>query len=139
MTEMITLRAGEILAQLFSVILEEARAKPDFAARLVAALPGEVIARVEKAGIPKKATPRKKFDPDAFSLIAVLARQGESELRVKLKGIKTREHLKKLADAQHIPVERSLFENKKVGLDKIRDAIIAGTKRRTADQFAAAS
>jgi len=140
MTEMITLRADEILTRLFGVILDEARARPEFAEQLMAALPREVIARVEKTAAPKKkGAPRKKFNPYTFNAESVLAREGESALRTRLKSIKRREYLQLLADAQHIPVERSLFGDKNVKPDKIREAIVTGTKRRSAARFAAAS
>lgn len=75
-----------------------------------------------------------KFDPYAFSAMVVLAKTGKDGLMKRLSEIKSVEHLKALADAQHLAVSPSLKK-----LDDLRKAIISATEQRLADRKAAAS
>ena len=82
----------------------------------------------------KKQPPPEKFDAYAFSAVVVLARSGQDALMRKLKKIKAPEHLRQLADAQHLGIPPSI-----VKADELRRAIIKGASQRLADRRAAAS
>ena len=74
------------------------------------------------------------FDPFAFSVVVMLKRQGRAALVKQLEGIKSADHLRKIADAQHLGVDRSIK-----AVAKLREAIIHGAEQRLADRRAAAS
>ena len=74
------------------------------------------------------------FDPYAFSATVVLAKTGREGLIRRLADIKTVEHLKKFADAQHLGIDRNLAK-----ADELRKAIVAAAEQRLADRRAAAS
>jgi hypothetical protein len=74
------------------------------------------------------------FDPYAFSAIVVLAKTGKDGLMKRLVEIKSAEHLKAFAEAQHLAVSPSVKK-----LDDLRRAIVTATQQRLADRKAAAS
>lgn len=74
------------------------------------------------------------FDPFAFSPIVVLVKTGKDGLMKRLLDIKSVEHLKAFADAQHLAVAPSIKK-----IDELRKAIVAATEQRLADRKAAAS
>lgn len=74
------------------------------------------------------------FDPYAFSATVVLAKTGREGLIKRLADIKTVEHLKSFADAQHLGIDRNLSK-----ADELRKAIVAAAEQRLADRRAAAS
>ncbi len=76
----------------------------------------------------------ENFNPYLFSALVALAKHGSDGLMLRLKDIKTAEHLRAFAEAQHVPVDASLKR-----MDDIRRAIVAGVERRLADRKAAAS
>jgi hypothetical protein len=76
----------------------------------------------------------ENFNPYLFSAIVVLAKQGRDGLIKRLQEIKSAEHLRAFAEAQHVPVDAKLRR-----LDDIRKAIVAAAERRLADRKAAAS
>lgn len=76
----------------------------------------------------------KPFDPYGFSAMVILARQGKDALAKRLAEIKSVEHLKQLADAQHLGINRSLTK-----IEDVRKAVLAATEQRLADRRAAAS
>lgn len=80
------------------------------------------------------AAPSAAFDPFAFSAVVVMSRQGRGGLMKKLEEIAEPEHLKQLAEAQHLAIDRSL-----TGVDALREAIVKGAEQRIADRRAAAS
>ena len=84
------------------------------------------------------AEPAKKdpaaFDPYAFSAMVVLVKTGKDGLLKRLAGIKSVEHLKSFAEAQHLAVDRNLRR-----ADELRHAIATATEQRLADRKAAAS
>ncbi|MBA2127075.1 hypothetical protein DLM45_12715 [Hyphomicrobium methylovorum] len=79
-------------------------------------------------------SPREGFNPYLFSAIVVLAKQGRDGLFKRLQEIKTAENLRAFAEAQHVPVEKSVKR-----VDDIRKAIVAAAEQRLADRKAAAS
>ena len=88
-----------------------------------------------KANEPKANDPKSSaFDPFAFSAMVVLAKTGKDGLMKRLADVRTVEHLKAFADAQHLAVSPSLKR-----ADDLRKAIIAATEQRLADRKAAAS
>lgn len=135
MTSEEMVKADEVLERLFRVVLEEARARPEFAERLISALPKAAIVKVERTQAKKK---RDNFDPNAFSLVAVLEREGEKGLRQRLNPFRSKDKLRAIAEAQHIPLNEAARRSKATVKD-IRDAIIEGVKFRIADRLAAAS
>ncbi len=76
----------------------------------------------------------ENFNPYLFSAIVVLAKQGRDGLMKRLQEIKSAEHLRAFAEAQHVPVDPSLKRT-----DDIRKAIVAAAEQRLADRKAAAS
>lgn len=74
------------------------------------------------------------FDPFAFSAVVVLSRQGKSGLLHRLAAIDDAAHLKQLAEAQHLAIDRSLDDT-----EALREAIVKGAEQRIADRRAAAS
>ncbi|MEQ1717321.1 MAG: hypothetical protein ABL907_15300 [Hyphomicrobium sp.] len=91
----------------------------------------------DKGPAAVKAEPAKSepaFDPYAFSAMVTLAKQGREGLAKRLADIKSVDHLKKFADAQHLGIDRSLTK-----IDELRKAILSATEQRLADRKAAAS
>ena len=84
---------------------------------------------------PSQVDAPQAFDPFAFSAVVILARSGADALRAKLKDIKDPEHLRSLADAQHLGVDPELRGDVRA----LRKAIVSGAKQRLADRRAAAS
>ena len=82
----------------------------------------------------KRTPPAEAFDPYAFSTVVILARNGPDALMDKLKEIKAPQHLRQLADAQHLGIPPNI-----VKADELRHAIIKGASQRLADRRAAAS
>jgi hypothetical protein len=76
----------------------------------------------------------ENFNPYLFSALVALAKHGRDGLMLRLKDIKSAEHLRAFAEAQHVPVDATLKRT-----DEIRKAIVAGVERRLADRKAAAS
>lgn len=74
------------------------------------------------------------FDPYAFSAMVVLAKTGKDGLMKRLLDIKSVEHLRAFAEAQHLAVSPTLKK-----LDDLRKAIVTATEQRLADRKAAAS
>ena len=79
-------------------------------------------------------SPVPVFDPFAFSPIVVLVKTGKDGLMKRLLDIKSVEHLKAFAEAQHLAVAPSIKK-----IDDLRKAIVAATEQRLADRKAAAS
>lgn len=74
------------------------------------------------------------FDPFAFSAVAVLTKKGRAALSAELDNIASGEHLRRLAEAQHLSLDPALAD-----IADMRTAIILGTERRIAERKAAAS
>ncbi len=76
----------------------------------------------------------KKFDPFAFSIIALYRRDGREALIAQLNQIDSSEDLRQLADAQHLSVPGDIQEPA-----ALRHAIVKGAEQRIADRRAAGS
>lgn len=74
------------------------------------------------------------FDPYAFSVVVVLTKSGKDGLMTRLAAIERPEHLKKLADAQHLAVDAALSTTA-----ELRSAIVKAAELRIANRRAAAS
>lgn len=116
---------------------------PEIAARLARACVREIAqvkvrrpltVRPRAGGRPPAAPTPPAFDPFAFSLVAVLKKEGRDALLARLARISAPEQLMALAGAQHVPVTAAAAT-----LEELRRAIIAGAERRLADRRAAAS
>jgi hypothetical protein len=129
--------ADQILEKIFEVVLEEARQRPQFAEKLVGALPRGAIAEIQKPESSRKT--RAGFDPNAFSLVAVLQTEGTAGLKRRLNPIKRKQDVRSLAEAQHVPVDRERFYSNKTRLPELKHELIRATEARIADRMAAAS
>lgn len=109
---------------------------PEPAAALPPAPAPEPASGPEPSGTPPEAesAAAPAFDPFAFSAVAVMTRQGRDGLLRKLEDIVSADHLKQLAEAQHLAIDRSLDD-----LSKLREEIVKGVVQRIADRRAAAS
>ena len=74
------------------------------------------------------------FDPYAFSLAALLKRNGRKALLARLESIHSAADLHRLAEAQHVAVPADVSDPA-----ELRRAIADGTAQRLADRRAAAS
>ena len=79
-------------------------------------------------------TADEAFDPFAFSVVVLLKRQGRAALMKRLDAIDDPAQLHKIAEAQHLGIDKSLKSAR-----KLREAIIVGAEQRLADRRAAAS
>lgn len=80
------------------------------------------------------ATATEAFDPFAFSVVVLLKRKGRAALLKRLESIEDPAQLRKIAEAQHLGIDKSLNST-----SKLREAIVAGAEQRLADRRAAAS
>lgn len=89
-----------------------------------------------KDKLPAKGTKKDEapFDPYAFSAMVVLSKQGKDGLLKRLSEIRSVENLKKLAEAQHLGIDKQLSK-----IDEVRKAIVGAAEQRLADRRAAAS
>lgn len=129
--------ADQILAKIFEVVLEEARQRPEFAEKLVKALPHGAVAEIKKPERSRKT--KAGFDPNAFSLVAVLQTEGTAGLKRRLNPIRRKQDVRALAEAQHMPVDREIFYRNNTKLQGLKDELIRATEARIADRMAAAS
>ncbi len=95
---------------------------------------GEADTHPAQSSTQQSADQEPAFDPFAFSAIVILARAGADALMQRLKEIKSTDHLRELANAQHLGVELSVKD-----APGLRKAIVRGAKQRLADRRAAAS
>lgn len=83
---------------------------------------------------PESAAADPAFDPYAFSVVVVLTKSGKDGLMKRLAAIDRPEHLRRLADAQHLAVDRALTR-----AADLRSAIVKAAEARIANRRAAAS
>lgn len=76
----------------------------------------------------------RAFDPYAFSVVVTLVKKGREALLARLLEIDSAEHLRQLANAQHLGIDPKLSK-----LDDLRAAIVHGAERRIAGRRAAAT
>lgn len=125
------IHAADRLDRVFEVISAEARAKPDFAARLLYALLG-VDDDFSQAFEPDAPEPA----PDlAFSFVAVLHTRGEAELRNLLNAASSPLALLQMADEQHIPYDPGVGG---ASFAEVIEALVEGARFRLNDRLAAA-
>jgi hypothetical protein len=99
------------------------------------AAPSQPEATVEGASRPAG---EPAFDPYAFSVVALYARQGEAGLMARLEAIGRADHLAELARAQHISLAPALLDGPPASLVELRTAIVRGVEQRIAERRAAA-
>lgn len=121
-------------AQEASANLKTVKAETGKAAKSKPAVPKDAKKTADAKASQIPAKPEPSFDPYAFSAMVILAKQGREGLSRRLAEIKSVEHLKKLADAQHLGFDRSLTK-----IDDIRKALLDAAEQRLADRRAAAS
>lgn len=108
---------------------------PEDAPQVAAAKPDDAAIKAKtKAPAAEPPATAAPFDPFAFSPIVVLVKTGKDGLMKRLLEIKSVEHLKAFAEAQHLAVAPSIKK-----IDDLRKAIVAATEQRLADRKAAAS
>lgn len=95
--------------------------------------PGGKPAAAGKSSVPEPTT-HEAFDPFAFSVVVMLKRQGPAALMKRLEAIDDPAQLRKIAEAQHLGIDKSLGSAR-----KLREAIVEGAEQRLADRRAAAS
>jgi hypothetical protein len=110
------------------------RAAPAGVAKAAVAVAAPSTAPPAKAGETPPAEPAPAFDPHAFSLIVELRKGGKTGFVAKLKSISDDAQLKAIAKAQHVAIEGEPADR-----DGLIAAILAGTERRVAHRYAAAS
>lgn len=98
------------------------------------AAPASAVAAASPIEAQERHDRAENFNPYLFSALVALAKHGREGLMTRLKDIKSAEHLRAFAEAQHVPVDATLKRT-----DEIRKAIVAGVERRLADRKAAAS
>lgn len=74
------------------------------------------------------------FDPYAFSAVVTLERDGRDALLMRLETIESAEHLRQIAEAQHLSVDLTCKDPA-----TLRLAIVAAAAERIADRRAASS
>lgn len=74
------------------------------------------------------------FNPFAFNAIVVFKREGSAALLTKLQSISSAQHLRALAEAQHLAVPSGLET-----VEELQRAILKGAEQRLADRLAAGS
>ena len=121
-------------AQTASANVKPVKAEAGKAAKSKPAVPAKDAKAADARDSQGSAKPETSFDPYAFSAMVILAKQGREGLARRLAEIKSVDHLKKLADAQHLGFDRSLTK-----IDDIRKALLAAAEQRLADRRAAAS
>jgi len=82
--------------------------------------------------------PAAPFDPYAFNAILVFKRSGREALSAKLSEIGEITHLRQLAEAQLIGLDKDMRQGP-VAIDDLREAVLRGVERLVADRRAAAS
>jgi hypothetical protein len=86
---------------------------------------------------PSPATSRS-FDPYAFNAILTFKRAGRAALEGKLAEIGEIGHLRQLAEAQLIGLDKDMRSGE-VAIEDLREAVLRGVERLVADRRAAAS
>ena len=121
--------AEKLLADLFKIIVAEAKSNPAFAEKVAKTLGG--------AGAPTapRAKP-KRFDPHGFSLVAAYRNDGEDAFRSKVLKL-TVAQLKEMAKAQ-LSMDPAMFKGR-VSKAAIADAMIVAIEKRIKDRRSAAS
>ncbi|MDX2263898.1 MAG: hypothetical protein NW215_02855 [Hyphomicrobiales bacterium] len=92
------------LERIFEVIAAEARARPEFASRLLAAIDGaakDVFNPFAPEGPSWSAAP-------SFSFVATLHMEGSEALKAKMRAVGSAEVLLAMADEQHIPYNQAV-------------------------------
>lgn len=105
--------------------------KSDFAGMKSA----EIAKSIPAVGARPPAAP---FDPYAFNAILVFKRSGRDALSTKLSEIGEITHLRQLAEAQLIGLDKDMRQGV-VAIDDLREAVLRGVERLVADRKAAAS
>lgn len=115
--------------------VEASAPDPQHPAPSAPALASDVaVAQAPPRAPAPEATTAPAFDPYAFSAVVVLTKSGKDGLMKRLAAIERPEHLKKLADAQHLAVDAALSSTA-----ELRSAIVKAAEQRIANRRAAAS
>ncbi len=127
--------AASILEGLFNVVLEEARARPAFAKKLLRALPKGSVVNIET---PRKAKKRAaSFDPTEVNPVVIIRNKGETALKFELGKRRTKKELLAIIRVHNLDVEARI---KRSGtLSDLRQAIIEAASQRIERDRAAAS
>jgi hypothetical protein len=144
-----TLRGPAVHKYFAALIAAEPSVSADAAKRLAGTLGREIAELRVRRPVPRRATatsagvlpaqaapptePVTTVDPFAFSLLAVLSKEGRAALETRLALIASRSELIAMAAAQHVALP-----SREASLADLRAAIVAGTERRLADRRAAA-
>ena len=127
--------AATILEGLFKVVLDEARARPAFAKKLLGALPeGRVVA----VAAPRKAKKTAaSFDPITVNPVVIVRSKGATALKFELGKRRTKKELLAIIRVHNLDVEGRV--KRSGSLSELRQAIIQAASQRIERDRAAAS
>lgn len=127
--------AVAVLETLFGVVIAEARARPAFAKKLVAALPEGTVISV-RGGAPRR-TKKPDFNPLDVNPVVIIRSKGETALKFELGKRRTKKELLAIIRVHNLDVEAMV---KRTGsLSDLRQAIIRAAIQRIDRDRAAAS
>lgn len=123
-----------VRAYIREAILAEPGADMAMAERLALRLSRDLDHLVKLASTEPALAAAPDFDPFAFGAVVTLQRDGRETLKRRLEKIESVEHLRHMAEAQHLAADVSLKD-----AASLRRAIIAGAEMRLANRCAAAA
>ena len=121
--------AEKLLADLFKIIVAEAKSNPAFAEKVATTLGGKSPPAATRAK-------PKRFDPHGFSLVAAYRSDGEDAFRSRVMKLTVAE-LKEMAKAQ-LSIDPSVFKGR-ASKAAIADAMVVAIEKRIKDRRSAAS
>ncbi len=124
-----------VLEQIFSVVLAEARARPAFAKKLAAALPGETVLSLSDK--PRRSPKKATFNPLDVNPVVIVRSKGETALKFELGKRRTKKDLLAIIRVHNLDVEARL--KRSGSLSELRQAIIQAAVQRIERDRAAAS
>ena len=129
---------ARLLTTQLTECIAEVRARREVYDRMRGGGPTAEPVETPRAGMLPQIAPKppepEAFDPFTFSAVAVLTKRGAAALSAELAAIGSVDHLRRLADAQHLSLDPAIAD-----LTEMRAAILLGVERRIAERKAAAS
>lgn len=123
-----------VRAYIREAILAEPGADMAMAERLALRFSQDLDHLVKLAGTGPSPDTAPDFDPFVFGAVVTLQRDGRETLKRRLEKIESVEHLRHMAEAQHLAADLNLND-----AASLRRAIIAGAEMRLANRCAAAA
>lgn len=126
--------AEAVRAFIREAVLAEPGTNSALAEKLAHRLCQDLDHLVELAKAGQQAAPASAFDPFGFGAVVTLQRDGRETLKRRLDKIESVEHLRRMAEAQHLGAVENIKD-----AASLRRAIIAGAEMRLANRAAAAA